>query len=254
MGQYANRSVSRALALLEALRDARGGMGLTVLAERTSLDVSTAFRLLAVLVTHRYVHLDATSKRYSLGYASFRLAQPDHVLRTVRRMGQRYMAQLAQTLQTDVMLAELHGMRWCLLAESRVYAENPYGLRVGGFADAHATALGKILLAHRPAREVEAMYEGWPWPRHTPQTVGTLSELRKGLPHCRHAGHVWEHGEYREGVTSLAVPLMPPAGGVRFALGLVSNRRPAGFDEASNWVLLATDTAATIVQYVVREP
>ena len=127
---YRNRSIDRALGLLEALRDARAGLGLTELAGRTGLELSTAFRLVSVLVERRYVHYDVQSRRYSLGYGSFRLAQPDHVLRAVRRMSQRFLSRLAVELGATVLLGELHGPRLCIYAEGKGGQASPYGVRV----------------------------------------------------------------------------------------------------------------------------
>ena len=246
---YRNRSIDRALGLLEALRDARAGLGLTELAGRTGLELSTAFRLVSVLVERRYVHYDVQSRRYSLGYGSFRLAQPDHVLRAVRRMSQRFLSRLAVELGATVLLGELHGPRLCIYAEGKGGQASPYGVRVRGFLDAHATAMGKMLLAHRPAREVEGLYAGGALVRHTHATVGAMGELRRELRKIEQQGFAVEEGECLPGVCALAVPIVPPAGGVRFAISAAGGPEILKEDQRSAWRGGLRRTSGEIVDY-----
>lgn len=252
MAQYRNRSLERALALLEALRAARGSRSLTELAEATSLDRSTAFRLLAVLMERHYVHRDARSHGYSLGYEAFRLAQPDHVLRTVRRMAQAYLSQLASELGETVILAELHGPLFCCYAEGRGHNASPLGLRTGVFAHAHASAIGKMLLAHRPAREVASMLRCQSPQAMTGKTLSDPRLLRAELRTILDQGYALERDEYRDGVSGLAVPILPPAGGVRFAIGVntPSGRLSAGLQQ--EWILQLRATASAVARHVVQ--
>lgn len=252
MAIYANRSIDRAFALLELLRDSRAGLYLTQLADAARLDASTAYRLLAVLVAKRYVHHDERTRRYSLGYAAFRLAQPDHVLRTVRRMSQHFLSQLGEQLGETVLLAELHGPRLCIYASGKGRHPSPYGVRVGSFLDAHATALGKMLLAHRPPREVDAMYLGQHLPPHTDATLTSAARLKAALKQIRQQAFALEDSEYLPGVRGIAVPIVPPKGGVRFVIGVAAPAERLTPEVEMEWIAAATATAIAIDDFVVR--
>jgi DNA-binding IclR family transcriptional regulator len=85
-------------------------------------------------------------------------------------------------------------------------------------APAHATAAGKLLLAHRE-----------PWCEHvlavalpavTGRTVTDKLALRAELARVRERGHALEDEELRAGVRALAVPVIGEAGDVAAALAL----------------------------------
>jgi len=249
---YANRSLDRAFALLELLRDSRAGLYLMQLADAAQLDASTTYRLLSVMVTKRYVHHDERTRKYSLGYASFRLAQPDHVLRTVRRMSQYFLSQLAEQLGETVLLAELHGPRLCIYAAGKGLHSSPYGVRLGSFLDAHATAPGKMLLAHRPLREVEAMYQGQLLTAYTDATITSTTRIKIALKQVRQQAFAIEDGEYLAGVRGVAVPIVPPKGGVRFVIAVAAPSDRLTPDAQYPWIQAATLTAKNISQFVAR--
>lgn len=248
---YRNRSIDRGLNLLEALRDSRTGMGLTELAIKADLDLTTAFRLLSVLIDRKFVHHDAKSRRYSLGYSSFRLAQPDHLLRTVRRMAQQFLKRAAVDLGVTVQLGELHGPRWCIYAEGKGLQPSPYGLRIGDFLDAHATAMGKMLLAHRPAREVDALFQGCELKRHTSLTVILHERLIRELRSIATQGFATEGGEFVKGVNAIAVPIVPPAGGVRFAISAAIEGKLSA-EQQQIWIEKLSQISQSIRDYIIQ--
>ena len=251
MATYRNRSIDRGLDLLEALRDARTGIGLTELAAKVELDLATAFRLLAVLTERKYVHHDLQSRRYSLGYASFRLAQPDHLLRTVRRMAQQFLKRVAVDLGVTVQLGELHGTRWCIYAEGKGLLPSPYGVRIGGFLDAHATAMGKMLLAQRPVREVEALFQDYKLTSHTSSTLTQPERLGKELRQISLQGFALEMGEFKADVHAVAVPIVPPAGGVRFAISSAIQAKLSA-QQQRVWIEKLLMASREIADYVIQ--
>lgn len=67
--------------------------------------------------------------------------------------------------------------------------------RVGRFLPAHATALGKALLAERTATELDALLPGDDLPRLTPDTVPTRAALEEELAGVRARGWAVERGQ-----------------------------------------------------------
>ena len=76
---------------------------------------------------------------------------------------------------------------------------------------------GRILLAHRPAGEVERLL-GLPVERHTERTETDPATLRRILAAVRRDGVAWTIDEYAEGISSVAVPVAGPGGEVVAAL------------------------------------
>lgn len=80
---------------------------------------------------------------------------------------------------------------------------------------AHATAMGKSLLAFAPPQVVDAV-AGEVLPAYTPFTIGTGSQLRKELAAVRIGGVATSHQELRIGASAVGVPVFA-AGGVAVA-------------------------------------
>ena len=74
-----------------------------------------------------------------------------------------------------------------------------------GYHDApHATALGKILLAHLDAEKRAVVLPREPMPRFTPATITGHRELGDQLATVTHRGVAWEFGEMQAGSTCAA--------------------------------------------------
>jgi len=96
--------------------------------------------------------------------------------------------------------------------------------RVGGRVPAHATALGKAMLAWLPPEQVDADYQGG-LPRRTRGTIGDLGTLHQELHRVRREhGLAFERGECSPGFTCVGIALRGPDGPVR-AISLVGEPR-----------------------------
>ena len=81
-----------------------------------------------------------------------------------------------------------------------------YRHRAGYRIPLHATASGKIFLAHRTPEQIEA-YLNRPLERYTERTLAEPSALRAHLAEIRAQGYGWTHGEYEEQIIGVAAPV-----------------------------------------------
>jgi DNA-binding IclR family transcriptional regulator len=90
--------------------------------------------------------------------------------------------------------------------------------RAGELIPAHATAAGKVLLAHRtPWRE--SILE-LPLERVTERTVVDPDAVRAECELTLERGYALDDGEYRDGIQSIAAPVSDASGDVMAAVGL----------------------------------
>jgi DNA-binding IclR family transcriptional regulator len=83
-----------------------------------------------------------------------------------------------------------------------------------GFHEAaHATALGKILLANMSPAERALHLDPEPMPRFSPGTITGHQELTEQLDRVANRGIAWEFGEFQDGATCAAAAVRG-AGGV----------------------------------------
>jgi DNA-binding IclR family transcriptional regulator len=120
--------------------------------------------------------------------------------------------QLSGELGETVHLGRLDGSQIIYLAKR----ESVHPLRlysaVGRRLPAHATALGKALLAALPPDTVDDRLD-WPLTRLTPATITDRAELHTALAEIRRAGYAIDREENSEGIVCFAtvVPLAAPA-------------------------------------------
>jgi IclR family KDG regulon transcriptional repressor len=143
---YAAPAVEAALSILETL-GAVHQMGVTDLANKLNLSKSSVYRLLATLVRCGYVEKNPQNDRYQLTYRLFAVGSPAADRFGLREAAHPIMERLAEETGETVNLGVLDGTRVVNLhkVESRHLLR--MHMEVGGGVPAHATALGKVLLA-----------------------------------------------------------------------------------------------------------
>jgi len=104
--------------------------------------------------------------------------------------------------------------------------DSPHPLRAasrpGTRAYAHASATGKVLLAHHHLNHLRTVLPGPERKRLTARTITSLAALREELETVRTQGYAVDNEEYHEGVRCLAVPVFDPAGQVCAAVGITA--------------------------------
>jgi DNA-binding IclR family transcriptional regulator len=216
-GQPATRQVAavqRAVAILSELADARTELGTNEIARRTGINVSTISRILATLVGGGLVEHVAATGRYRLGLGVLRLASAVHERLDIRALARPHLAELAGLTRETATLS--------VPAEHEAvtldFVQSPLSVRsvaeVGRTSAAHATAVGKVFLAHGgtpPSGEL---------PAYTERTIVDLAVLDVAVARARERGWAEALGEREEDLNAVAVPVLSRAGQVVAILGI----------------------------------
>jgi len=221
------QSVDRGLALLWMLADGDGdaGLGVVEASEHLGVDPSTASRLLASLVAAQLAARDPVTGRYRLGQGAVRLASSAPVAvdqpseRELRQVARRTLYLLEEGTGETVML-DVRGQGTATLVDvvpSRRSAPQLAWLNM--HRPLHATADGKVLLAHAPD-EVSAAELGRALDRLAPRTVTDPAALRSQLAEIRRLGYAVTEGEQQPGVNVIAAPVENASGRVTAALAI----------------------------------
>jgi len=150
-GQPATRhvaAVQRAIAILDALAVANSELGTNEIARRTGINVSSISRILATLASGGLVeHLPSTG-RYRLGVGVMRLATAVHQRMDIRTLARPHLEEVATRTKETVTLS-VPGEHEAITLD---FVQSPLSVRsvaeVGRMSAAHATAVGKVFLAH----------------------------------------------------------------------------------------------------------
>lgn len=176
------------------------------IARRTGLAKATASRLVTELVEHGF--LERSGQNVRLGLRFFELGERAARPRELRQLALANMADLRNATRQTVHLAVLDGTEVVYVAKLRSRAAPPMGSRVGGRLPAHATGVGKALLAWAEPTVVDAVVAGG-LPALGPTTITDESALRAELAAIRERGVAYECEESGPGVLCAAAPITP---------------------------------------------
>jgi IclR family transcriptional regulator, acetate operon repressor len=197
------QSLSRAFAILEAMADAGGEIGLSQLATEAQLPPATIHRLVRTLVDLGYVRQEP-SRHYSLGPRLMRLV--DTSTKRLATLAHPYMSEVVAALGESVNLAVLDGEEIVYVAQvqpsqnfMRMFTE------VGRRAKPHSTAVGKAILATKPDAEVRELLKRTGMSRRTERTLTTPKLLFADLERIRERGYALDEGEQELGVRCVAL-------------------------------------------------
>jgi IclR family transcriptional regulator, acetate operon repressor len=214
-------SLVRALRVLEAVAALGDGVTAKAIARRLGAPLPTVYRALGTLVAEGYlVRLNAV-RGYGLGYKVSELhrgltaqVRPPAAVRTLlheAHSGVGAAAYLAVLRDVEVVVAHV---------DRCSDHPGPLGLRVGEIAPAHATALGKAVLAGLDTGPLGDVLTSTSLTAFTPRTVADRRTLDRELRRVRAAGAAVEVEEFHRGVAAVAVAVR----GTRSAVGVAVTR------------------------------
>src|SRR5262249_38655847 len=218
---YLIQSVSRALDILEAFAVGQEELGVTELSRKLKLHKNNVFRLLATLETRGYVEQDKDAGNYRLGMRTFEVASVFLHHLGLTKQARPALEQLAAETGETAYLAVLEGP-WAVCVDM---VETSHAVRVvsqlGRRLPAHATALGKVLLAFRPQEELEQLWKQHELTAVTPRAITDPTRLGEELGQAAAQEFALEDEECAPGVRGVAAPVRDYQKRVVAAVGVV---------------------------------
>ncbi len=206
----------------------------------------TVFRILHTLEAFGYLARHATTGRYTPGMRLHGLGSAAVRQEQLRWQALAPLQDLARTTGETVHVGILHEAEAVCVQAVEGTRLVRMQAHVGKRTPAHASALGKMLLAHRSPTEVAAIFAGRTLARFTANTLTTLPALQAALEHIRAQGHALDEEEIEVGLRCLGAPIFDQAGRPCACLAISA---PAARMEAARLaelVPLVMTTAATI--------
>ena len=239
------QSLERGFAVLLAFDEQRSNPTLAELASATGLSRPAVRRILLTLQRLGYVtgadgrwrltpRVLSIGQHYSASHAMIELAQP-HLLG------------LAELTHESASLAALDGADVVYVARVPVRRIMSINVSIGTRVPAHATSMGRALLAWAPEPTVERVIAESGLRRLTAHTVTDPAAFRAALREVRALGYALVAGELEEGLISVSAPVRDRTGRVVAALASsTSSGRSAPERVKADVVPLLLDTAAKI--------
>jgi DNA-binding IclR family transcriptional regulator len=212
------QSIERAAAILRLLSGRSRRLGVVQLAGELGLPKATVHGILRTLQHVGFVEQDPESGKYQLGAALLHMGSSYLDGNELRTRALNWSDALAARSNESVRIGTLHEGQVLVVHHVFRPDDSRQALEVGSLVPAHATALGKMLLARHQYEAEELSAAGLP--RFTGGTITEPARLREALEQIRHRGWAADVEELVEGEVSLAAPINDRRGVTVGAIGI----------------------------------
>lgn len=221
--------IGRVALLLDCLA-AGDSPGISELARRSGLAKTTVHRLVHELAGCGLVEVTGDGAR--LGMRLFELGQNVPRQRSLTEAALPFMRDLQQATGDTVHLAVLDGGEVVYLQILRGRGTGQLPSRVGGRMPAHATGVGKAILAFAPPEVVSPLIAAG-LERRTARTLVAAGALRRELARIRDRGVSFDREESGPGIVCAASPVFGADGVVLAALSLTGRSSRLDLDRVA---------------------
>jgi DNA-binding IclR family transcriptional regulator len=199
------QSIERAAAILRLLSGRSRRLGVAELAGELGLPKGTVYGILRTLQAVGFVEQDRESGKYQLGPALLHMGSSYLDGNELRTRALNWADGLASRSGESVRIGTLHENQVLIVHHVFRPDDTRQALEVGSLMPAHATALGKALLANHAY--IAAELADRPLANFTPATVTDVYRFRQELEEAGKRGWASEVGELFHGFASIAAPI-----------------------------------------------
>ncbi|MGZ4567343.1 MAG: IclR family transcriptional regulator [Blastococcus sp.] len=235
---YAIRSVDHVL-MLATLLQQEGPLRVTDAAERLGVSVSTAHRLLAMLVYRDFAE-QQEDRRYRAGRVLRGSPAPVEPAAALREAALPHLRQLVDRVGETANVLLLAGTEVRFVGTVECDQVLRVGDRMGRTLPAHRTSGGKAILAAAAPETVAAVVDG------LDEVVA--ARLTRELRTVRRRGYALNDQETETGLTAVGVVVPVSSGSPRAAVSLALPTVRFSRDALPGWAAALTATAAAIGQ------
>jgi len=212
------QSLERGLAIIRVFSAQQPSMTVSEIAAEVGLTRAAVRRFLLTLSELGYVHgknnrFELTPQVLELGYSYLSsLSFPDVALPRLEQL----VIDTAEASEGSIL------DRGDIVYVVRVPGPTmmTISVNVGARRPAYATAMGRVMLAHLPAAELDHYLDTYVLEPVLPRTITDPDEFRAELGRVRESGFALVNQELEEGLVAIAVPVRDRNGRVRAAINL----------------------------------
>ncbi len=215
------QALARASAIIDVIAaGGEEGVGLSDISRATALNKTTAFNLIASLVTLRFLEQDAQSRRYRLGLRNLELGRLVQDRLHISHLARPILAELCRKTNETVNLG-LPDLLDLLVVDSFQGSRILHATAKAGWRSLyHSTALGKAFMARWDAPMRQTVYNSCGLPQQTANTITEFDALEVQLARFRTQGYSVDVEENEIGVNGIARWILDGLGEVAAAISV----------------------------------
>jgi DNA-binding IclR family transcriptional regulator len=209
---YLSPPVQRAASLLRHIANGDRVTNMSGTARALGINRTTLLRLLRTLEAERLIESDPDRGGWKIGLGLIGLAAQAFFSQDLVQVAVPVADRLVEKLGLSAHLAVLDGREVIFVVRRTPNVMLVSNVRVGARLPAHASNLGRIILAHLAPTQVEALYRGQKMTAVSTQTPITLEQLRRRLDEDRACGLAWSDGFVEPDLSSVAAAVLDASG------------------------------------------
>lgn len=206
------KSADRALSILELLIQINHPLTFAEIGTALGYPRSSLFGLLSTLQSRGWIDLDERTRTYRLGIRTFEAGNAYQRSLSLLPIALPHMERIRDALDETVQISVLKGRYNIYLGKveggQRLRLASDVGLRL----EAHATALGKMIMADLSEPALDTLFDGVTLETFNPNTIRTLDALKAELALSRDRGYATDNEEYTQGLRCFALPIRDHTG------------------------------------------
>ena len=220
---YSVPPVQRAITLLRHIAGGARCRNLSRSAKELGINRTTLIRLIHTLAAEGMIEEIDEGAGWRLGPGLIALAGEAMTARGVVEVTRPILQRLVKSLSLSAHLGIRHGRDIIYLARETPNAHLVSNVREGTRLPAHATTIGRILLADLPPAEVATLYADAELEAYSEKTRTTLASLQAQLAEDRAQGIARSVGNFEPGIGSCAVAVFDHRGRAVAAINVTGN-------------------------------
>ena len=217
-------SLKRGLHIIEVISTIGGSATLAEVARKTTLARSTAHHLLRALVEFGYLVQEGDARTYTLAPKLFRVAGSTWTKEQLSEIAMPFLEALSRRTGEGTSLAVLRDGVVTVIAKREPEGPVRVVQEVGTTRPIYCTAVGKVLAAWLPERELDGVIRRTAFEGKTAKTITSPAAFRRELARIRATGFAIDNEEHIEGIRCIATPVRDYSGEVRASLCIVGPR------------------------------
>jgi IclR family KDG regulon transcriptional repressor len=221
-------SIKKALRILQTFTPDQPELGITEISKLQRIHKSSVSRMVGALVSEGFLEKDRLTNKYRLGLKLVDLASSVLNRYDLREYAGPFMEDLVRKIGEIVHLSILDKNEIVYLEKKGEGEALTVGTKIGGRNPAHASSMGKVLLAGLSSEELNELFSRCSLVRCTPFTITKIRDLLMELAKVRKQGFAIDDEESFQGVRCVGAPIYDRSGKVVAAISVTAPKQRMG--------------------------
>ncbi len=218
--RYTVPALARGLQLLTQFSRNERELSGAELSRRLGLPRASVFRMLFTLEQGGFVERAEDGVSYRLGLAVLRLGFELLASMELTEHGRPVIEELRDRCGYSTHIVVRDAREVVFIAKVAGRSALFHSIQVGARLPAHATVLGRLLMADLDMKGLQALYPEEPLHAYTPRTPTTLAQLKTLIDEDRAKGYGVSMGGFETGISTIAAPVFNDRGAVAAAVSI----------------------------------